>query len=47
MIIFCLIIRVIGEKSLLLNNLIIRGSLKFFFIMIIEINKRYRLIRNL
>ena len=46
-IIFYLIIKVIDERSLLSSNLIIRDSLKFFFIIIIEINKRYRLMKSL
>ena len=46
-IIFYLTIKIINEKSLLSNNLIIRDSLKSSFIAIIKINKRYRLMRNL
>ena len=40
-------IEIIEERSLLLNNLIIRGSFKYFFITVIEINKRYRLMKDL
>ena len=40
-------IRIVNERSLSLNNLIIRDSLKSSFITIIEINKRYRLMRGL
>ena len=47
MIIFYLIIKIIDRRSLLLGNLIIRDLFKFFFIMIIEINKRYRLMKDL
>ena len=42
-----LIIKIINERLLLLNNLIIHDSLKFFFIIIIKINKYYRLMKNL
>ena len=47
MIISYLIIKIIDKRLLSLNNLIIRDSLKFFFITIIEIDKRYRLIKSL
>ena len=46
-IIFYLIIKIIDGKSLSLNNLITRDSLIFFFIIIIKINKRYRLMKSL
>ena len=41
---FYLIIKIINKRLLLSNNLIIRDLFKFFFIIIIKINKRYRLI---
>ena len=47
MIICYLTVKVIGERSLLSSNLIIRGSLRFSLIAIIGINKRYRLIKSL
>ena len=47
MIIFYLIIKIIDERLLLSDNLIIRDLFKFFFITIIRIDKRYRLIRDL
>ena len=46
-IIFYLIIKIIDERSLLSSNLIIRDLFKSFFITIIEINKYYRLMKNL
>ena len=46
-IIFYLIIKIIDKRSLSLSNLIIYDSLKKFFVAIIEIDKRYRLIKSL
>ena len=42
-----LIIKIIDERLLLSNNLIIRDLFRFFFIAIIEINKYYHLIKGL
>ena len=42
-----LIIKIIGERLLLSNNLITRDSLKFSPITIIKINKRYYLMKGL
>ena len=42
-----LTMKIIDEKSLSLNNLIIRGLFKSSLIIIIEINKHYRLMKDL
>ena len=46
-IIFHWIIKIIDKRLLLLNNLIIRDSLKSSLIIVIKINKRYYLIKDL